>query len=225
MPRFARFVAPGVAHHITQRGTDRMSAFHSRQDRLTYLSLLRGQSRLCNLPVLAYCLMDNHIHLVVVPENPLVLADVMQRVHGRYAQYLNARRGRCGHLWQNRYSSCPLGPGHLWTALRYVELNPVRAGMVRGAREYQWSSAEAHLSGQDPFRIADMRFWWEAGGLEGWKRLLDEPETEKEVEALRRSTYSGQPFGDDAFVSAMRAMRKEHVQLQDVSGPVYSASC
>jgi putative transposase len=159
MPRIARFVAPGVAHHITQRGTDRMTVFHSRQDRLTYMSLLRAQSELSNLPVLAYCLMDNHIHLVVVPENASVLAEVMQRVHGRYAQYLNARRCRCGHLWQNRYSSCPLGPGHLWTAVRYVEMNPVRAGMVRGPRDYEWSSAEAHLSGHDRFRIADMAFW------------------------------------------------------------------
>lgn len=184
-----------------------MTVFHSRQDRLTYLSLLRSQSTLSNLPVLAYCLMDNHIHLVVVPETPSDLAEVMQRVHGRYAQYLNARRDRCGHVWQNRYSSCPLGPGHLWTALRYVELNPVRARMVRGAREYEWSSAEAHLSGQDRFRIADMGFWREAGGLEGWRRLLGEPETEEDAKALRRSTYAGQPFGDELFMSEMRVLR------------------
>ena len=127
MPRSARFVAPGVAHHITQRGTDRQLVFHCRADRLTYLRLLRQQAALGGLPILAYCLMSNHIHLIAAPLEAESLAAVMQRVHGRYAQYLNARRGRCGHLWQNRFSSCALGPSHLWAALRYVEMNPVRA--------------------------------------------------------------------------------------------------
>jgi putative transposase len=120
MPRSARFVVPGVAHHATQRGTDRQSVFHSRADRLTYLHLLREHASLGHLSILAYCLMSNHIHLVVVPEKEAALAEFMQHVHGRYAQYLNARRGRCGHLWQNRYNSCALGPKHLWAALRHV---------------------------------------------------------------------------------------------------------
>ncbi|QOY90022.1 transposase [Paludibaculum fermentans] len=114
MPRSARFIAPGVAHHITQRGIDRQSVFHSRRDRLTYLSLLREQAAVSNLPILAYCLMANHIHLIAVPHEAPVLAEVMQRVHGRYAQYLNARRGRCGHLWQNRFNSCPLWGRSRW---------------------------------------------------------------------------------------------------------------
>ena len=166
MPRSARFVAPGVAHHITQRGTERQAVFHSRTDRLTYLHLLREQSALGKVSVLAYCLMSNHIHLVAVPENAATLAEVMQWVHGRYAQYLNARRGRCGHLWQNRFNSCALGPKHLWAALRYVEMNPVRARLAATPREYAWSSAEAHWPGEDPWRIADMRFWSELGGAE-----------------------------------------------------------
>lgn len=208
MPRSARFVAPGVAHHITQRGTDRQAVFHSRADRLTYLRLLREQSALGGLRILAYCLMGNHIHLIAVPEEAAALAEVMQRVHGRYAQYLNARRGRCGHLWQNRFNSCALGPAHLWAAMRYVELNPVRAGLAPTAREYEWSSAEAHCSGQDPWRIADPRFWREAGGAGAWRGLLAESADETEVKALRRATYSGQPFGDEEFVGEMQARRK-----------------
>lgn len=183
--------------------------FHSRLDRLTYLRLLREQSRLCELPVLAYCLMDNHVHLVVVPDNGVVLAEVMQRVHGRYAQYLNVRRGRCGHLWQNRFGSCALGPGHLWAALRYVERNPVRAGMVASAGAYEWSSAEAHLSGEDAHRIADMRFWRQEGGAPTWRRLLDEPEMETLTKALRRATYAGQAFGDETFRMQMAALRRQ----------------
>jgi putative transposase len=129
-----------VAHHITQRGTDRQLVFRTRMDRPVYLGLLRDQARLTDLPVLAYCLMNNHIHLIAVPLEGAQLAEVMQRVHGRYAQYFNARRTRCGRLWQNCFSSCALGPAHLWTALRYVELNPVRAGMVERAEDFEWSS-------------------------------------------------------------------------------------
>ena len=217
MPRSARFVAPGVAHHVTQRGVDRQTVFHSRADRLTYLRLLREQSELSQLPILAYCLMSNHIHVIAVPDGGAVLAEVMQRVHGRYAQYLNARRGRSGHLWQNRFNSCALGASHLWAALRYVEMNPVRAGMLETARRYEWSSAEAHLSGQDPWRIADMRFWREVGGAETWESLLAQPEEEGQTRALRRATYSGQPFGDKEFVEEIRSRRKG-LAVESVAG-------
>jgi putative transposase len=209
MPRSARFVAPGVAHHITQRGVDRSTVFHSRADRLTYLRLLREQSGLSLMPILAYCLMSNHIHIIAVPPGGDVLAEVMRRVHGRYAQYLNARRGRCGHLWQNRFNSCALGVTHLKAALRYVEMNPVRAGIVETARSYEWSSAEAHLSGQDPWRIADMRFWKDVGGADLWRQILDDPEEEAQTKALRRATHAGQPFGNDELVEEMRAQRRD----------------
>ncbi|WP_394766543.1 transposase [uncultured Paludibaculum sp.] len=147
------------------------------------------------VPILAYCLMSNHVHLIAVPHKVPVLAEVMQRVHCRYAQYLNARRGRCGLLWQNRFNSCPLGASHLWAVLRYVEMNPVRAGLVTDPRSYEWSSAEAHRSGEDPARIADMSFWRAVGGAAAWARLLNEQEVEIELKALPRATHSGQPLG------------------------------
>jgi putative transposase len=129
-------------------------------------------------------------------------------VHGRYAQYFNVRRRRCGHLWQNRFNSCPLGPAHLWTALRYVELNPQRAGLVRWAEEYEWSSAKAHLSeGRDRFKILDLEFWRNEGGTENWRRLIGDPVDEVEISALRRATYAGRPFGDRDFIAALDADR------------------
>jgi len=209
MPRSARFVAPGVAHHITQRGVDRQLVFRTRMDRLVYLGLLRDQARLADLPIWAYCLMGNHIHLIAVPSEGAQLAEVMQRVHGRYAQYFNARRARCGHLWQNRFSSCALGPAHLWTALRYVEFNPVRANMVRRAEDYEWSSARAHLAGQDPQRLLDMDFWRREGGVSNWSQLLNQLEEESQCRDLRRATYAGQPFGDEEFVERQRALREQ----------------
>ena len=116
--------------------------------------------------------------------------------------YFNARRGRSGHPWQARFFSCPLGPAHLWTALRYVELNPVRAGLVTLAEEYEWSSASAHLAGQDRSRLLDMEFWRREGGLANWRELLGRPCDENECRALRRATHAGQPSGDEAIYAA-----------------------
>ena len=103
--------------------------------------------------------MTNHVHLVMLPERDDSLSVLLRRVHGRYAQYYNARWGRSGHLLQNHFSACVLGPSHLWAALAYVERNPVRAGLVGEAAKYSWSSAAAHVSGQDKHDILDMEWW------------------------------------------------------------------
>jgi putative transposase len=92
-------------------------------------------------------LMTNHVHLIAMPEREDSLSVLLRRVHGRYAQYYNARYGRSGHLWQNRYFACSLGPGHLWAALAYVEMNPVRAGLVERPDDYRWSSAGTGYAG------------------------------------------------------------------------------
>jgi putative transposase len=202
MPRKARIVAPGFAHHVTQRGTDRQKVFYSIRDRQVYLDLLAQQVKLGHLRVLAYCLLSNHIHLVVVPDDAAALAESLQRVHGRYAQYLNARRQRSGHLWQNRFFSCPLDEGHLWTALRYVERNPVRAHITAQAWEYPWSSAEAHIGGQDRTGTLDMAFWRHSGRAGSWRQVLAVEEDEPQRRTLRRATFAGRPLGDDEFVAA-----------------------
>jgi putative transposase len=207
MPRIARYVAPTFAHHITQRGTARQVVFRTRSDRRVYLGLLREQASFLKVSILAYCLMPNHIHLIAVPPEEDSLAVFLRRVHGRFAQYFNARRARSGHLWQNRFYSCPMGPSHLWTAIRYVECNPVRAGLAAEPAEFEWSSAEAHFSGQDRQRLLDMHFFEEAGGIAHWRRLFGEPESEPTYSALRKATHSGQPFGDQAFRDVIRATR------------------
>jgi len=193
-------VAPGVAHHVTQRGTDRQTVFFAHRDRLVYLNLLAEQSAMAGVRILAYCLMSNHIHLVAVPENEVALALCLQRVHGRYAQYLNARRLRCGHLWQNRFFSSPLDERHLWSALRYVETNPVRAGIVVAPGEYRWSSAAAHLGARDRSRTLDLEFWREAGGVDRWKELIVQQEDTEEIRNLRRATYACRPIGSEQFM-------------------------
>ena len=141
MPRKQRLVFAGIPHHITQRGNRREPVFFSYDDRQCYLEWLTQYSQQHGLEILAYCLMTNHIHLVAVPETIDSMHLVMRPLNMRYAQRINRAFGWYGHLWQGRFYSSPLDDAHLWQALRYVERNPVRAGMVQYARDYTWSSA------------------------------------------------------------------------------------
>ena len=120
------------------------------------------------------------------------------------AQAVNAGMGRSGHLWQNRFYSCPLSEQHLWVALRYVEANPVRAGLAAEAGAYRWSSAVAHLGdGWDSAGVLDREFWERSGGCQTWKDMHAAGEPEDQVHLLRRCTYAGRPFGEEEFVARM----------------------
>src|SRR5579871_771625 len=126
MARMARVVAVDVPHHITQRGNAGRFVLECDADRLVYLHLLQHYSQLYHLSLLGYCLMTNHVHLIAVPERNQAMELALKQTHGRYATYFNARYECSGHVWQGRYYSCPLDLAHLWAALRYTELNPVR---------------------------------------------------------------------------------------------------
>lgn len=153
---------------MTQRGTNGQQVFGSVTDRKTYLSLVGDNLEEAKIRVFGWCLMTNHVHFVVVPEREDSMEVLFRRVHGRYAQYYNARRRRRGYLWQNRYFSCALSETHMWRALAYVERNPVRAAMVGRAEEYEWSSAAAHVTGEaGRFARLDWGVWEDAGGSRG----------------------------------------------------------
>jgi REP element-mobilizing transposase RayT len=130
MGRLARVVAVDVPHHLTQRGNDRRFILDCDADRATYLSLLRENIEFYRVSVMGYCLMSNHVHLIVVPRTADGLAQALKQTHGRYASYWNTVHRASGHVWQGRYYSCPLDEPHLWEALRYTELNPLRARLV-----------------------------------------------------------------------------------------------
>ena len=147
--------------------------------------------------------MSNHVHLVLVPGQADSLAVLLRRVHGRYAQYLNVKKQRSGHLWQNRYFSCPLSESHLGRVLRYVERNPVRACLAARPEEHRWSSAAAHLGEPDSSKVLDLDYWEEEGGKDRWEVLLAQPEDVISLRLLRRCTYAGRPFGDDTFVKRL----------------------
>jgi len=198
-------VLPGAACHITQRGVDRRETFSDDGDRRTYLQLLQQNLSETETRLLGWCLMTNHVHLIAVPEREDSLSVLLRRVHGRYAQYYNVRAGRTGHLWQNRFFACVLEASHLWTALAYVERNPVRVGIVSTAEEYPWSSAAAHLAREDPNGLLDME-WWRREAPAQWPQILHRQQLQPDSDAaLRACTYAGRPFGGDSFLSEMSA--------------------
>ena len=203
MARFARVVAVDIPHHITQRGNARQVILARDSDRLTYLGLLREYSEMHGLSLLGYCLMSNHVHLIAVPRAPDALARTLQHTHGRYAAYWNARQSSTGHVWQGRFYSCPLDESHLWVALRYVELNPVRAKIVTRAQEWKWSSAAAHGGFVLPDSTLEMTGWSARWTAAEWVGFLDGRESGTEVDDLRRSTHTGRPLGSAEFVAAL----------------------
>ena len=159
MPRLPRTVFANLPHHVTQRGNRREDIFFTDEDREAYLSWLKEYSEKYQVEILAYCLMTNHIHLVVVPATEDGLQRVLKPLHMRYAQHINRERGWKGHLWQGRFFSSPLDEAYLWAAVRYVERNPVRAGMVKRAENYRWSSAAAHCGKEIDKLIAPKSRW------------------------------------------------------------------
>ena len=145
MPRISRVVAVGHPHHVTQRGNYRQTVFETDQDYLLYLDWLKTYCQKYSLKMWAYCLMGNHVHFITVPMEEDSLARVFNTLHMRYSQYINDRRNARGHLWQGRFFSCVLDERHLYAGVKYVENNPVRAGIARKADAYRWSSARAHV--------------------------------------------------------------------------------
>src|SRR5690349_1830593 len=141
MARLARIVIPGVAHHVTQRGNRRQPIFFGDEDRACYLELLRKGCAEARVRCLAWCLMDNHVHLILVPEHADGLRAALGEAHRRYTSRINAREDWRGYLFQGRFASYPMDDAHLMAAVRYVERNPVQAGLVREAGNWRWSSA------------------------------------------------------------------------------------
>ncbi len=200
MARLPRIVAPGEPHHVTQRGNRGLRTFFHDADYATYLTILAEYCGAAKVAVWAYCLMPNHVHLVLVPREADGLRAALGEAHRRYTRHINFREGWRGHLWQERFHSFAMDEPHLLAAARYVELNPVRARLVKRAGDWPWSSARAHLAGRDDgvVAVAPLRAlvpdWaaYLAGGLE--------PET---LEAIRRHTQSGRPLGSAHFVERL----------------------
>jgi putative transposase len=197
-----RCIQPGLAYHVTQRGSNKQAIFFETFDHRTYLRLLRDNQQDCGVKILAYCLMPNHVHLIVRPEFEDSLGVFFRRVHGSFARYINLKEGRSGHLWTNRYFCCSLSATHLRRALHYVEHNPVRAGLAARPEDFPWSSAAAHIGRSDNANVLDLEFWQSEGGASAWREMLATPQEILEGRILRACTFARRPFGDDDFVKA-----------------------
>lgn len=204
MPRALRPVIPDLPHHVVQRGNHGARVFFCDSDRTTYLDWLCEYSSKYGLDVIAYCLMDNHVHLVAVPAAKESLGRALQTLQMRYAQRINRAQQLVGHLWQGRYFSAPLDESYFWTALRYVERNPVRAGMVPRAEAYRWSSAAPHCGLRDDRVLTRAAHWLESlKEVRDWPAWLADTDTPARLAILRRNTGRGLPCGSEAFVRTL----------------------
>ncbi len=203
MARLRRVIAPGLPHHVTQRGNQKANVYRDEQDRNVYSRLLLERSRQYSIDILSYCLMTNHIHMVVVPYRKDSLSKGLRDAHGLYAAYFNRKYNRTGHLWQGRFYSCVLDEFGLWSAVRYVERNPVRAGMVKRAELYRWCSAAAHCG----FREDPLLAKWvpPKGPTFNWSAWLASEEAQDELESLREKTKTGRPWGSDTFIEQLES--------------------
>src|SRR3990172_2440139 len=219
MPRLARTVVAGCAHHITQRGNNRQDVFFVDDDRRVYLEMLREQAEKCGLDIVGYCLLGNHMHIVAIPQAEDSLAKALGRAHFRYTQYINRFHKRCGHLWQGRFYSCALDERHFWLAMRYVELNPVRAKICRKAWRYEWSSAAVHVDGKARSELLDLSRWYGMISDEQWRKELNAGIDETELGRLRVNTHTGRPLGSDSFLSKLEKLLGRRVRPLPVGRP------
>ncbi|HEX6374826.1 MAG TPA: transposase [Allosphingosinicella sp.] len=200
MPRLARLVVPGHPRHVTQRGNRRQLTFFSDGDYRLYKRYLAAACAQTTTAVWAWCLMPNHVHLLLVPAAADGLAKALGDTHRRYTRAINVREGWIGHLWQARFTSFVMDERHLVACTRYAELNPVRAGLAARPEDWPWSSARAHLGGTrdgltDPGPLLER--WPD------WRAVLDSGLDDEARQAIRARELNGHPLGDEAFVAAV----------------------
>lgn len=219
MPRLARIVIPGLAHHITQRGNNCQDVFFVDQDRIKYLELLREQSNMHDVRIEGYCLMTNHVHIIATPKYEQSLAKAIGRTHFLYTQYINRMHTRSGHLWQNRFFSCPMDDTHYLMAMRYVECNPIRARICRVPWRYRWSSAGEHTATHAPSAgLLENSRWQQLSKRLDWKSFLLENEPEH-TDSIRLATNRGRPLANDSFLSKLETKLNRRLRPLPVGRP------
>jgi putative transposase len=191
-------VLPGIPHHVTQRGNRRQKTFFTSEDYRNYVALLAAACRRHDSEVWAWCLMPNHVHLIITPATADGLRASLGEAHRRYTRRINFREGWRGHLWQERFHSFPMDESHLLAALRYVELNPVKAGLVERAPDWPWSSARARLTPAGDALTHRDAF---DGMVTNWPAFwTDARDSAKTRDLFRHHSRTGRPLGDEAFV-------------------------
>jgi len=203
MPRFARVVVVGYPHHIIMRGHRRQQVFFKDEDRGLFMRLLRKHGEEAGIDYWVYCLMDNHVHAIAVPRYPDSFRRGLGLALWKYSLLINLQHDWKGYLWQSRYKSYPLDEHYLMSAARYIELNPVRAQIVKNAEDFPWSSARAHVLKQPDTLITK-------GSLDNeiadWALFLASETPESELKLLRRHASTGRPLGSDEFIEKLEKL-------------------
>lgn len=196
MTRIARVVVPGIPHHVTQRGNRCLPTFFGEDDYRAYLDFLAEGCRKAGTGVWAYCLMPNHVHLLLLPAHADGLRAALSEAHRRYTRMINSREGWRGHLWQERFASFPADNAYALASARYIELNPVRAGLAERPEDYRWSSAGAHLLGApDPVASPEALL----AMVDDWRDFLMAGLDEKDFSLIRMHENTGRPLGAKCF--------------------------
>ncbi len=203
MARIGRFVVPDLPHHVTQRGNRRGTVFFGEDDYALYRDLLREACAREGVAVWSYCLMPDHVHLILTPRTPEGLGRALGKAHRRYSSFINARLRVTGHLFQARFASVVMDEAHLMTAARYGALNPVRARLVETARDWRWSSAPAHLDGRDDGLVTVAPLLDRCGGR--FADLLESEADPAALAALRAAETLGRPLGSPDFLDRLAA--------------------
>ena len=197
MARIARVIVPHYPHHITQRGSRSQTTFFHPADYQLYIDLLVEHKNKFNISIWAYCLMPNHVHLIITPENETGISHYLSHTHRNYVLKINKRNGWTGHLWQERFCSFVMDEIHLLAAVRYVELNPVRAALCKSAELWPWSSARAHLSGNDDQLVSVKPM---QDRVKSWQEYLQDENDSAIIEVVRKHTKTGRPAGPKEFL-------------------------
>jgi len=204
MARPRRCVIPQWPHHVVQRGIRKQPTFYEDRDFLVYIRVLRSASRQYNLRIIAYTLMTNHPHLIVVPHDESCISSVLHQAHTEYSTYFNNKYGFKGHVWEGRPKMFPMHESYMWNAIRYVERNPVRARLVERAEDYLWSSAAAHCGLRDDL-LLDNDFL-DKDVIPDWSEWLRVEQSQEELKTIRRFTSTGRPWAQPELLKQLEAI-------------------
>ncbi len=212
MARIARIVVPNYPHHIIQRGNRRQQVFFCDDDRFEYLRLIEKHSKLEDVKIWAYCLLDNHVHFVAEPATEKSLASCFAEANKRYSRGINFCKGWRGYLWQGRFISYLMDEPYTYMAIRYIEQNPVRAGIVGKAYDYKWSSARAHVHKQADSLLSTPEWRFKMAG--DWKKYLELTNKDEMIRSLKKHARTGRPVGSEGFIKQLenltgRCLRKQ----------------
>lgn len=225
MPRPPRPDLPGVPQHVVQRGNDRQACFFQPNDYLTYLTLLYEASQRHGCAIHAYVLMTNHVHLLVTPGEARAVSCMMQMLGRNYVAHVNVRYRRTGTLWEGRYKSCLVdSENYVLACYRYIELNPVRAGMVGTAEEYRWSSHHCNALGE-PDRLVRPHSQYLAlgqGGTgvhESYQALFNQDLGNERLVEIRSYLQQQKVLGSARFQAQIGAVLGRQVQVRPAHRP------